>query len=139
MEAVELAVIKGQLTHIITSLEAVASKQEAMAVPLQDQSVRIARVEGKLDDMASQITDTSKSSMKAHSRIDDIDKTMAYIKGAVAAMVFMLGFLAWALKDQLEISRSLPVLVAERENRLKAAEEKIKTLENQIIIRGTRP
>ena len=132
MEAVRLAVIEGQLSHIAQALDSLISKQDAMAQPLQDQALRIARVEAKLDDIKSESSEAWKSAEACHKRVDVIDRKTAYVHGIVAAAGVLIGMMTWALKDQLEMTRQMPVILEQKEAHLKNLDETVKLLKDQF-------
>lgn len=123
MDTVRLTVIETQLANIGTAIQTLVEKNEALIAPLQDQAIRIARVESKVDDLSKAAGQATTTGEAAHRRVDVIDKRMAYVQGGVSVIVVIGFLLSWSLKDQLELARQLPVLIEKEDAKLRSLEE----------------
>ena len=132
METLRLAVIENQLATIATSMQTLLEKQESLTIPLQDQAIRLARVESKVDDLGVAVTKATETSNKAHTRLDLVEKQNSYVKGAAAAVLLMTAMISWALKDQLDMTRQLPVLMERQDVKVRLIEDQMKLLREQM-------
>lgn len=131
-----MVVIEHQLASILENLKAIVEKQEQIMAPLNDQNLRLSRVEGRIEDCLGQLNTTTKSTDSAHRRMDRVDQKSAYIAGAIAGVLLCSGFIAWSLRDMLEATRTLPVIQERQklqmEQLAQSSEELKKLLEKHL-------
>lgn len=131
-----MVVIEHQLASILENLKAIVEKQEQIMAPLNDQNLRLSRVEGRIEDCLGQLNTTTKSADSAHRRMDRVDQKSAYIAGAIAGVLLCSGLIAWSLRDMLEATRTLPVIQERQklqmEQLAQSSEEVKKLLEKHL-------
>ena len=131
-DALRLAIIEGQLSHIAEAVDKIIEKQAALNAPMQDQAIRLARVESTLADISKSTSNAHDAASKAHTRVDEVKGSLTLVRGIVIGAGAIVGMMAWALKDQLEITRQLPVVLERKEAQIEAIKRDVLLLSVEV-------